>query len=334
MSHKDSLRRKYARHIIDLAVREVLDEFGLDRHSCRVFNELLNAVRGQSSLLTPLAGEAVSFEEPIFVLRGLYSLVLHHRDWIRSPDEWRVDQSSRRLAFSSLVHHLLAKRSVPPFMLPVWFLERSSVSQKQQTWYKHLALGYSIRGTSIPCRLTKQMAKCFMQAPAHYSLDEAFRWGLECQVPQQRVETPNRQISRRRLKRLVGQRSSSGRDQDWSPIPVRGFRLVDPAVHEWSFRSWSIDQIVNAHLLHEEGDELYHCVATYESSCRQGGSSIWSMMTHGTLTSRRVLTIEVEPRTRRIVQARGRCNIAPTPEARRVMLQWADREGLSVASSV
>lgn len=334
MSHKDSLRRKYARRMIDLAVREVLDEFGLDWHSRRVFTELLNTARSQSSLLKSWAGGVVSFEEPIFILRGLYALVLHHRDWIRSPHEWRVSESSRRLEFSSLVHHLLAKRPVLAFMLPVWFMERSAVAQKQQAWYKHLALGYSIRGAAIPYRLTKQMAKCFMQAPHHSSLDEALRWGLECSTRRKADDSSNRQISRWRLKRLVGENHRFTREQDWSPIPVRGFRFVDPAVHEWSFRSWSIDQIVSARLLQEEGEELLHCVSSYEPWCRQGDTSIWSMMTHGTLTSRHVLTIEVEPRSRRIVQARGRCNIAPTPEARRVLLQWADREGLSVASSV
>jgi len=334
MSHDDSLRRKYARRMIDLAVREVLDEFGLDQRSRCVFKDLLNAVRSQSSLLKPLAGGAVSFEEPIYVLRGLYSLVLHHRDWIRLPSKWRVSESSRRLEFSSLVHHLLAKCSVPAFMLPVWFMERSAIAQKKQTWYKHLACGCSIRGASIPYRLTKQMANCFMQAPDHYSLDEAFRWGLAGRIRQKRVANPNRQVSRRRSKHRVGKACLSGREQDWSPIPVCGFRLVDAAEHEWSFRSWSIDQIVSARLLQKEGNELHHCVASYESWCRKGDTSIWSMMTHGTLTSRHVLTIEVEPRTRRIVQARGRCNFAPTPDARRVLLQWADREGLSVASSV
>lgn len=334
MSHNDSLKRKCARRVIDLAVREVLEEFGTDRQSRRVFEGLLLAVRSQSSLLKPLAGGSASFEEPIFMLRGLYSLALHHRDWIRSPDEWHIDELSRRLTFSSLVHCLLATRKVPPFMLPVWFLERSATAQKYQTWYKHLARGCSIRGASIPHRLTKHMARCFMLAPHHYSLDEAFRWGLSGRTQQKVVVSPNRQISRRKLKRQIAQSAQFGRSADWSPIPVTDFRVVDPEKHEWSFRSWSISQIVSSRLLVEEGNALHHCVASYEPWCRRGETSIWSMMTHGTLTSRHVLTIEVEPRTRRIVQARGRCNFSPTPEARRVMLQWADREGLNVASSV
>jgi hypothetical protein len=334
MSHNDSLRRKCARRTIDLAVREVLDEFGGDQRARRAFEGLLLAVRSESVLLKPLDGGAASFEEPIFVLRGLYSLVLHRRDWIRSPDEWRADESSRRLMFSSLVHCLLAERPVPAFMLPVWFLERSATARKQQTWYKHLARGCNIRGASVPHRLTKKMAHCFMQAPDHYSLDEAFRWACSCRTRQQRTCSPNRQVSCRRLKKQVGKCGRFGRESDWTPIPIRGFRVVDPEKRDWSFRSWSVSQILSSSVLREEGDALYHCVACYESWCRRGETSIWSMMTHGTLTSRHVLTIEVNPQSRRIVQARGRCNFAPTPEARRVLLKWADREGLDVASSI
>lgn len=334
MSHNDSLRRKCARRVIDLAVREVIDEFGANLRARRAFEGLLLAVRSQSSLLQPLAGGAASFEEPIFILRGLYSLVLHRRDWIRSPDEWRVDESSQRLAFSSLVHCLLAKRPVPAFMLPVWFLEQSEVARKQQTWYKHLARGLNIRGAGVPHRLTKKMANCFMQAPDHYSLEEAFRWGMSCRTRQPTVTSPNRQVSRRRLKKRVGKRDRFESESDWLPIPICGFRAVDPRKHDWSFRSWSISQILSSGRLYKEGDVMHHCVACYESWCRRGDTSIWSMMNHGTLTSQHVLTIEVDPQSRRIVQARGRCNFAPTPEARRVLTQWADREGLGVASSI
>ena len=57
-----------------------------------------------------------------------------------------------------------------------WFQEPSR-SRQQQKWFKHLGLGYGIRGTDIPIRLTKRMARLFTEAPDHYTVEQALRWG-------------------------------------------------------------------------------------------------------------------------------------------------------------
>ena len=47
-----------------------------------------------------------------------------------------------------------------------------------------------------------------------------------------------------------------------------------------------------------------------------------------------LLTIEVDPNTRTIVQAKGRHNGHPSAEARSIMMRWADREGRADQFSV
>ena len=48
----------------------------------------------------------------------------------------------------------------------------------------------------------------------------------------------------------------------------------------------------------------------------------------------RVLTIEVRPSTRMVMEARGKVNAAPTPQAIRILRQWTQRTGLSLAAYV
>ena len=62
----------------------------------------------------------------------------------------------------------------------------------------------------------------------------------------------------------------------------------------------------------------------------EGKSSIWSLRCHGSLEAHRVLTIEVEPTTRKVVTALGKCNSFPDPEDRLVMEMWAEAEGLEI----
>jgi hypothetical protein len=47
-----------------------------------------------------------------------------------------------------------------------------------------------------------------------------------------------------------------------------------------------------------------------------------------------VLTIEVDPGTRTIVQAKGKRDSHPSPDGRKIMLTWARQEGLKVADRV
>jgi len=57
-------------------------------------------------------------------------------------------------------------------------------------------------------------------------------------------------------------------------------------------------------------------------------------MCHSRSGQEHVLTIEIDPTTRTIVQAKGKQNSPPSPEARRIMLKWAATKHLAVADGV
>lgn len=120
----------------------------------------------------------------------------------------------------------------------------------------------------------------------------------------------------------------------WKKTGIGGFRHVEPKDNEWSFRYWTIRELSTSQELIEEGNALHHCVGGYAFRCVKGRSSIWSLQAHGSLETHRVLTIEVDPATRRIVTALGNCNSSPDAEARQVMEMWAEQEELEIGSWV
>jgi hypothetical protein len=58
----------------------------------------------------------------------------------------------------------------------VWLEEPSPAAERHQTLFKHLCRGNNIRGADVPIRLTRPMARHFLQAPDHLSVEEALRW--------------------------------------------------------------------------------------------------------------------------------------------------------------
>jgi PcfJ-like protein len=94
---------------------------------------------------------------------------------------------------------------------------------------------------------------------------------------------------------------------------------------------WAIVELTSSIDLRMEGQALQHCVASYAPYCAGGLSRIWSLRRitcSSTIAS--VATIEVNPRARAIVQARGLRNRAVSHRARELISLWARREGLEV----
>ena len=63
---------------------------------------------------------------------------------------------------------------------------------------------------------------------------------------------------------------------------------------------------------------MRHCVATYAARCAAGSSAIVSLQ-HG---SSRCITIEINPHTKKIVQARGSHNRAPQAQEQAIIEKW------------
>jgi hypothetical protein len=75
---------------------------------------------------------------------------------------------------------------------------------------------------------------------------------------------------------------------------------------------------------------MRHCVATYARSCAAGHASIWSLRHRwcDAVTARSVITIEVWPGSRSIVQVRGPANSVPRGGPLELVRRWAARERL------
>lgn len=96
-------------------------------------------------------------------------------------------------------------------------------------------------------------------------------------------------------------------------------------------RARKIVELTTESQLRVESRVLSHCVSTYASSCKNGQCSIWSLRElrqNGSWHS--ILTIQVIPRSRQIVQIRGRMNRAANQREMSLIASWAKLAGLQV----
>jgi hypothetical protein len=93
-------------------------------------------------------------------------------------------------------------------------------------------------------------------------------------------------------------------------------------------RHWQMIELTNSAQLRQEGVALHHCVASYASVCRRGQSSIWSLRLWQGERVHPVLTVEVDPSKRAVIQARGFANRSPSGKSLRLLQNWAVREKL------
>lgn len=94
---------------------------------------------------------------------------------------------------------------------------------------------------------------------------------------------------------------------------------------------WEFVELTDSAQLKAEGTALRHCVARYASYCHGGTSRIWSLRSRRGSRVRSIITIEVNPRTNAIVQARGFRNRLPSARAMDLVRTWAARERLRLA---
>ncbi len=115
----------------------------------------------------------------------------------------------------------------------------------------------------------------------------------------------------------------------WPRSTIGEFRLeVEP--HEGEPACWTIRELLSSGALYREGAAMHHCVACYAWSCWHRDTTIWSMQYEKGGRRHRVLTIEVDARTRRIWQASRRANAHPSARQRHILEQWARQEGLKI----
>jgi hypothetical protein len=96
---------------------------------------------------------------------------------------------------------------------------------------------------------------------------------------------------------------------------------------------WTIRELLSREALVIEGRKLNHCVASYVHRCASGGGSIWTMELENIAGRKKLLTIELQNSSGRIVQARGRANRRPRQQEISVLRRWAASAGLTVGVS-
>ena len=126
----------------------------------------------------------------------------------------------------------------------------------------------------------------------------------------------------------------------WEPTGIKELSVVEPDFNGFPCE-WTIVELLTTNALLMEGGEQRHCVFSYASGCKNGGTSIWSLRVRGIneKSAKRVLTIEVNNHKRALVQVRGRCNLAPSQfrstsrmgVGRKMLRLWAQREKLSIS---
>jgi hypothetical protein len=83
---------------------------------------------------------------------------------------------------------------------------------------------------------------------------------------------------------------------------------------------WTVRELTSSTELALESQAMQHCVASYDFRCAHGASAIFSL----SFAEVRQVTVEVEPRSRRIVQARGLQNRSAEPRELDVLRRWLD----------
>ena len=95
-------------------------------------------------------------------------------------------------------------------------------------------------------------------------------------------------------------------------------------------RVFIVERIKDGLALVEEGIAMRHCVGTYADRAKEGSAAIFSLkVAQFGDAPRRALTIEVDPKRRRIEQVRGKANRAVDDDERAVILAWMRERGLT-----
>lgn len=114
----------------------------------------------------------------------------------------------------------------------------------------------------------------------------------------------------------------------WPATGIGSFQYDDGSQY------WTIEELLTGKALVIEGGIMQHCVASYIHVCTRQRTSIWSMKICEEEQSKRVLTIQVSPSSRTILQAKGRKNAPPDDRSWAMLQKWAEQERLVLSSGV
>lgn len=174
----------------------------------------------------------------------------------------------------------------------------------------------------------------FVQAIRHDRLSVETPDGMaEMEAPQPAFSMKGRTVQSmfRLMREWHRSLNMCGAGHSWAPSPLQPMLIEelsqDPSAPP---RRWQMMELTDGRQLRTEGAALRHCVASYADRCRRGVSRIWSLRLRNGDAVRHVLTIEIDPKRRAIVQARGLANRSASGKPLQLLQQWAARERLQV----
>jgi hypothetical protein len=119
----------------------------------------------------------------------------------------------------------------------------------------------------------------------------------------------------------------------WEPSSIRPLVQESPNADPTAPHTvWELTELTSSGQLRAEGTALQHCVASYTYGCWKGRSRIWSLRRRRGLSYKSVVTVEVNPASRTIIQARGFRNRRVSGRPLSVLRLWAAKEGLQLAT--
>jgi len=114
----------------------------------------------------------------------------------------------------------------------------------------------------------------------------------------------------------------------WDPSDLAGYREVQGEGAEQ--RTWIVVELCSGSELRHEGQTMGHCVYTYANACAEGSSRIFSVRLVRGDAVEHVATVEWWRGS--FVQVRGPRNAPPSPQAQRVIRNWAEHIDVPVRS--
>lgn len=154
-------------------------------------------------------------------------------------------------------------------------------------------------------------------------IDERIEWSLRGASWDSMLRRANEWYDAQMIKRTSPKLASK-----WEKKSYPGFEWKDT-----DGIRYTITELTTAKALRQEGFNMQHCVATYQSRCVSGQSAIWSLSKWENQLQERMLTIEVNAR-RQIVQMRGLNNRNATSFERNLVQQWALMAKLEIIKGV
>jgi len=142
-----------------------------------------------------------------------------------------------------------------------------------------------------------------------------------------RIEAARRraEVARNRARGLVA--DAERLDDYWPGAAIADWSWTTSSKDRAKREEYVVVQLRTAADLVAETRGMRHCVASYATKCIAEQASIWSLRRRTSGDVHRLLTIELDRRSR-AVQVRGFANRAPVAEERKILERWAQARGI------